>query len=339
VNLVFVVAIVVSGVIALVAGCTPSGEADDDSAGDPVATPADLMAQIDAARYEASVVDMAVERLPGSEGWQAVQDHMVAELQAAGLVVELDDYGTGINVIATLEGTTRADELVLVSAHYDHIAGCAGADDNASGLAAILEHARVLGERSFERTLVVASWDQEEWGKIGSEAWVDAAAARGDQIVASIVYDTFAYTCDEPECQTVPFGFELLIPDQAERLVDHEYRGDFAALFANEASSTTLGSLAGYAEQIDLLQISAALSDELIASGAAQDLQRSDHAPFWDAGYPAIFVTDTANYRNPNYHCMDGQDDPDTLDYPFAVDVVRAATATLAEDLVLETAD
>ncbi|MBU1676492.1 M20/M25/M40 family metallo-hydrolase [bacterium] len=233
--------------------------------------------------------------MPGEEGWQMVQDYLRDELEALGFAVELHDYGTGLNVIGVLEGGDRADELVVASAHYDHIPGCPGADDNASGLAAVLEHARILSEVSFERTLVVAFWDEEEWGLIGSEAWVAEAAARGDDIVSSIVYDTFAYTCNEPECQQLPFGFELLVPDQADELADNEYRGDFTALFGNEAAAATLDALAVHAEDISLSQLSVALSDELIANPAMSDLQRSDHAPFWDAGYPSVFITDTAN--------------------------------------------
>jgi len=316
----------------LSAGCTPS---EDEPPDEPL-TPQDLMAEVDAARYEEILTYTAVERVPGDEGWQMVQDFLYDELEALGFAVELHSYGTGHNIIAVLEGGERADEWVVVSAHYDHIAGCPGADDNASGLAAILENARVLSQASFERTLVVASWDEEELGLIGAEAWVEEAAERGEAIVSSIVYDTFAYTCDEPECQQLPFGFELLIPDQAEQLADNEYRGDFVALFGNEASAGTMETLTAHSDDIALNQLSVALSDELIANPAMSDLQRSDHAPFWDAGYPAIFITDTANFRNPNYHCLGGQDTPDTLDLPFAVDVVRAVTGALAEDLMIQ---
>lgn len=319
----------------VISGCTPSTDPDDDATDDAL-TPQDLMAGIDATRFEDTLRHTAVERVPGDDGWQMVQDYLRDELEAVGFAVELHSYGTGHNVIGVLEGGDRAHELVVVSAHYDHIPGCPGADDNASGLAAILEHARVLSGASYERTLVVASWDEEEWGLIGSEAWVAEAAARGDDIVSSIVYDTFAYTCDEPECQQLPFGFELLVPDQADELADNEYRGDFTALFGNEASAATLEALAQHAEDIALNQLSVSLSDELIANPAMADLQRSDHAPFWDAGYPAIFITDTANFRNPNYHCLGGQDTPETLDMPFAVQVVRAVTGTLAQDLIIQ---
>ena len=94
-----------------------------------------------------------------------------------GYTVEREAYGTGVNVIGVLDGTSAPAEQVVISAHYDSVANCPGADDNGSGVAGVLEAARVLSTSQHKRTLVVACWDEEEKGLIGSSAFVARAAA------------------------------------------------------------------------------------------------------------------------------------------------------------------
>src|SRR5690606_6446465 len=104
-----------------------------------------------------------------------VQDLCADRLTELGYEVTLHNYGSGVNVIGRRPGATAPDEIVMVGAHYDHIDDCRGADDNASGVAAALEIARVLATVETQRTTMIACWDQEELGLIGSEAFVTAA--------------------------------------------------------------------------------------------------------------------------------------------------------------------
>lgn len=200
------------GVLFVAVGC--SGQSQPD-AGLPT-----LVSEVDQQRYEQDLKTVAKARPPGSAHWQVVQDLCVNRLESLGFSVVREDYGTGVNVIGTLKGTTKPDEQVLISAHYDHIAGCAGADDNASGVAGALESARVLASQPrFDRTLIVACWDEEERGLLGSKAYAQAARDRGDQIVMSYVYEMIGYKDDTPDSQTLPAGIDLLFPAQTAAII------------------------------------------------------------------------------------------------------------------------
>src|SRR6185436_2760967 len=118
----------------------------------------------------------------GSSHWQKVQDLCVARLDNIGFKTLRENYGSGVNVVATKPGILKPDEHVLISAHYDSIENCPGADDNATGVAAILQIASALSKFSFERTLVVALWDEEERGLIGSRSYAQTAAEHDKEI-------------------------------------------------------------------------------------------------------------------------------------------------------------
>ncbi len=133
---------------------------------------------VEQSRYEADLKFVAAPRPPGSAHHQAVRDLCAARFAEYGFTVEQHDYGTGSNVIGVLPGAS--DERVIVSAHYDSTDGsCPGADDNATGVAGVLETARVMATASLDRTLVVACWDEEEDGLIGSDAYAARAKQSG----------------------------------------------------------------------------------------------------------------------------------------------------------------
>lgn len=184
--------------LTLLLSCTdkdaPSDSGDGGTGGDGgtpgcASSVAELPDCVDGARYQADLEFVAAERPPGSDHWQEVQDLCAETFADLGMDVELHVYATGVNVIGRMAGTTLPDEQVLITAHYDHIEGCPGADDNGSGVAGLLESARVLAEGQAERSLVFACWDEEEAGLVGSEAWVSEAAARGDQVVTVFNYE------------------------------------------------------------------------------------------------------------------------------------------------------
>src|SRR5205085_2928777 len=135
---------------------------------------------VDRAGFEADVISIAAPRTPRTPHWQAVQDLCADRFAALGYEVERHAYATGVNVIGVRTGTKLPAERIVVSAHYDSVPNCAGADDNGTGTAATLEVARVLSLQPHDRTLVVACWDEEERGLIGSSAYVARAKAAGD---------------------------------------------------------------------------------------------------------------------------------------------------------------
>jgi peptidase M28-like protein len=215
------------------------------------------------------------------------------------------------NVIAELRGTERPDEVVVVGAHYD--AYYAGADDNSSGVAAMLEMARLASGKRFARTVRFVGFDLEEFGLVGSTRYVNAHPE--EKVVTSIVFDCIGYKDPTPGAQLGLPGFP--IPDT----------GDFIAAIANERSKVRLEELYALGSRLGV-SLRGVLTPGDGTGPATGNLMRSDHAPFWMAGQSSLFLTDTANFRNPHYHT--DKDVPSTLDADFLTDVTRLSAAGLA---------
>ncbi|MBL9099648.1 MAG: M28 family peptidase [Myxococcales bacterium] len=294
------------------------------------ASPQALADCVDPQRWQDDIEFIADIRTPGSPHWQAVQDLCADRLTDAGFEVQLQDYGTGTNVVGRRLGAALPGEHVVISAHYDHIPDCLGADDNASGVAAALEVARVLALAEFDRTLIVGCWDEEELGLIGSEAYVAAAQAAGDTIVAVFNYDMIGYYDEAPDSQTVPPGFDLAFPDAYAELEATNFSGDFIAAVSDAESHAASLAFGAAADRIGMRKALLELPAGTEATDLFADLRRSDHAAFWDAGFPAIFLTDSGEFRNHNYHCMAGPDVVADLTPSFAVDVTRATVEASA---------
>lgn len=237
-------------------------------------------------------------------------------LQALGYTVTLQDtadprFPTS-NVIAELRGTERPDEVVLVGAHYD--AFHAGADDNSSGVAAMLELARVVAGRRFARTVRFVGFDLEELGLVGSTRYVKAGG--GETLVAALVFDCIGYRDPSPGSQSGLPG--LPVPST----------GDFVAAIANEESRGRLEELYALGSRLDFVPVQGVVAPQDGAGPVSGNLMRSDHAPFWLAGHNALFLTDTANFRNPHYHR--DTDVPATLDPDFLAGVTRLSAAGIS---------
>ena len=285
------------------------------------------------ARYRQDLELIARPRPPGSPHWQVVQDRCAATLEAAGFAVRRERYETGVNVIGEKRGASRPDELVLLGAHYDSTEGCPGADDNASGVAGVLEAARRLGGETFARTLVLACWDEEERGLVGSEAHARALAARGIRPRVAVVLEMIGFASTEPDSQSVPPGFELVFGPQVARLRENRMRGDFIALVHDQAAAAVAAGIARHAERGGLPALALPIPEAGKSSPMFRDLRRSDHSSFWDTGVPALMVTDTANFRNPHYHCGGGPDAAGDLDARFALGVVDAVVGAVRDEL------
>ncbi|HWO09242.1 MAG TPA: M28 family peptidase [Polyangiaceae bacterium] len=276
---------------------------------------------------------IASERASGSDHWRAVAERCETAFAEAGFTVSRQTYATGMNIVGELAGSKRPDELVMASAHYDSVAGCTGADDNASGVAGLWRVARAFAGRRGERTLVLACWDEEERGLLGSKAFVHDLD--GTRVVAHTVLEMIGFRASLPRTQTLPAGFERLFPESAQAIAEREWRGDFIALIADEMSSSFALDYEQRAAAIGLPTVRVVLSRPLLQSDLSSPFRRSDHAPFWAAQLPSVLLTDTAEFRNGNYHCARGPDAPATLDYDFAVQVVDTATAALQHALAV----
>ncbi|MEO6603843.1 MAG: M20/M25/M40 family metallo-hydrolase [Polyangiaceae bacterium] len=284
---------------------------------------------VDRVRLEKDVKAVTRLRNPGSAGWRQVQALLAKRLVGLGFVLERHDYGTGTNLVGRLGGASK--EQVIASAHYDHLTACAGADDNASGVAAALEAARLLASRSHTKSLVIAFWDEEERGLLGSRAFATRAREHGEAIAVALSFDAVAFASDGERSQGVPPGFERLLPAQAAQLAARSFRGDFIAVVGSTSARALTDRLAVYAPLFGLPLIRVDITP--VEAALMPDLFRSDHASFWLSGYPALLLTDTAELRNPNYHCLRGADAPATLDYAFLTRVTGTAVAALADAL------
>ena len=202
------------------------------------------------------------------------------------------------NVIATRNGLHCPEERVVVLAHYDTVAGTPGADDNASGVAVLLETAMMLAQFRFERTIHFIAVSLEEnatdddpcSGTRGSRALAAHARENGWGIEGVVVLESVAYAGDSV-VQTAPNGLPIPVPEV----------GNFIAVVGNEQSMGLIDgfaqAVARYRADLPLLVLAVPGNGELLP-----DSRRSDHAPFWDEGFRAIMVTDTTNFRSPHYH-------------------------------------
>jgi hypothetical protein len=323
-----------------VAGASASGEpaktaappADVPSAPAPVAAAVELGRRLDPRRIQRDLARIARPRPPGSAHWRAVQRLCSTRLAELGYAVETHSYGGGTNVIGTRVGARPEEERVLLSAHYDHIGTCPGADDNASGVAALLEVARILSSVAGRRTLVVAFWDEEERGLLGSRAYAQRARERAERIAVAVSLDAIGFASSEPNSQRLPEGFDAAFPEITRELATNQNRGDFVAVLASTSADVPARRMRDHAPAFGLRVTALSLSPA--AALAMPDALRSDHASFWLFGYPALLLTDTGNFRNPRYHCLQGSDDARSVSQEFVVKVARtvaAATFTLID--------
>ena len=221
------------------------------------------------------------------------------------------------NLLAEKRG--RVDDVVVeLGAHFDTHAWTVGADDNTSGVAALLEVARACADLQPDRTLRLCFFNGEERGLKGSAAHAAALAESGEALDAALVLDTVGFTSRAPGSQDAPVRIPLLawMPETA----------DFVFLAGNWDSGPVADDFEDAAERyVPALRT---WGVKRIA-GWFKDSERSDHASYWHHDLRAVLLTDTANFRNPHYH--QPSDRPETLDLDFAANVARAACAWALE--------
>jgi Zn-dependent M28 family amino/carboxypeptidase len=284
--------------------------------------------QPDRARLEADVRALAVVRHPAaaSDALRAVEDYVALELGSAGLRVERQLFewrGAEFhNVLATRDGTDPARPWVVVGAHFDSRANTPGADDNASGVAAMLEVARLLRGAPLAATVQFVGWNLEELQALplhyalGSLAHARMLRSAGRRLAGVLNLEMLGYTSER---QKLPVGVRF-----AKRMPKGGY---FLAAVGDWFSRELLAAFErAAAPAVAVVGLAVPLRGWLVP-----DVRRSDNARFWDQGYPSLLVTDTADLRNPHYHRP--SDTPETLDYDFltrATAAVAAATRALA---------
>jgi Zn-dependent M28 family amino/carboxypeptidase len=221
------------------------------------------------------------------------------------------------NVIAELRGAT--DDIAVIGAHYDTVDRSPGADDNASGVAALLALARAFAHAKPKRTLRFVAFANEEppyflSQRMGSWQYANACHERRETIVAMLSLESIGFYSDAPHSQAYPAMLEHVFPDRA----------NFIAFASNVASRALLKRcVETFREHARVPSEGAALPETV--TGVAW----SDQWSFWQFGYPAVMVTDTAPFRNPHYHTA--HDTPETLDYDRFALVVEGLHAVVAD--------
>lgn len=211
------------------------------------------------------------------------------QLKQAGWQPEERLFAGGINIFAQRSGTDPTAGAILIAAHYDTVLGSPGADDNATGIATVLEVARLLRSIPTPRTLQIVFFDQEERGLHGSLAYT-AIAENLKNLRGAIILDMLGFTCHKPGCQSYPPGLPITPPTNT---------GNFIAAIGDMEHWQMLATFRRSTNS-DLPPI---LTLPIPLKGiVAPDTLRSDHAPFWYKGIGAVLVTDTANLRTPHYH-------------------------------------
>ncbi len=275
-----------------------------------------------------------VETLAGHIGERNLSQYAQLQQAAAFIAAELGKAGYAVgrqsyqvegrpceNLEVQLTGSGHAEEIVIIGAHYDSVFGSPGANDNASGVAALLTIARALAEIRPARTLRFVAFVNEEpfffqTDSMGSVVYAQRSRARRERIVAMLSLETIGYYTEARGSQHYPLPLGLFYPST----------GNFIGFVGNIGSGKLVRQV------VRLFRQHAQFPSEGAAvPGWIPGVGWSDHWAFWREGYPGVMVTDTALYRYPHYHAP--SDTPDKLDYDRMARVVSGlarVTASLA---------
>lgn len=271
-------------------------------------------------RLHSHLIQIVRDRNPyfASEGHFYVQQYIREQLAEWG-TVEIDDFAVRgrihHNLILDLPPLSpplgkggKQEKPIVIGAHYDTVPGTPGADDNATGVAVLLELARAIALQPIEYPVQLVAFDLEETGYFGSQHFATKLKQQQQPLRLMISLEMLGYCNHNPNSQSYPAGLKYFYPNC----------GNFIALIGNLRTVPDMINLSGK------IRKSGQLCEWLPVPNRGlivPDTRRSDHVPFWDNGYPAIMVTDTANMRNPHYH--QASDKIETLDLDFLANVCQ----------------
>ena len=257
---------------------------------------------------------IGVRNLAHYGGLEAAATYIRQNLEQQDYRVREQDFTvqgkTCRNLYTVLEGSDKTKPVIVIGAHYDTVSGSPGADDNASGVAAVLELARIMKEESTTRSIVFAFFPNEEAPYFRTENMGSAQLARSLKMqnlamVGMISVETIGYYSDQPGSQKYPSGLASFYPHQ----------GNFIGFVSDLHSRGLLH------QAVAVFRGSTHFPSEAAAlPGWVQGVGWSDQWAFWQIGVPAIMVTDTAPFRYPYYHTAN--DTSDKLDYDKMARVV-----------------
>lgn len=271
-------------------------------------------------RYLSTAI--GVRNLDRTRSLNLTADYIRGNMERSGYTVNEFPYTADGQVVSNLQaeqlGSENSRQTIVIGAHYDTVMSTAGADDNASGVAAVLELARLMKGRKFRRSLRFVFFVNEEppyfqTTQMGSWVYAKTLHRDGIQVSAMISLETLGFYSDEPNSQRYPALLRLFYPR----------RGDFIGFVGNSESRDLIR------RAIRSFRRSARFPSEGIAGPAAwPGIGWSDHWSFWQEGYPAIMITDTATFRYPYYHTAG--DTHERLDFEKMARVVEGTDAVVS---------
>ena len=262
------------------------------------------------------------ERHPDSspESLRGTADYLRQQFTSLGLSTVSHEFSAWGRIYEKVIATTPHDRdssaaPLILAAHYDTVIGSPGADDNASALAVLLDVARQVVNMRLQRPVRLIAFCLEEENLLGSRAYAAHLTSTQQSILGAIVLECVGYTRDEEGSQKIPPGVPVTVPTV----------GNFLAVIGNQGShALTMVVEQAMKSRIPVVPLVVPGNGELLP-----DTRRSDHTSFWEQGFPAVMLTDTANFRNPNYH--QPTDTIETLNLDFMAQVADGVAAAVIE--------
>ncbi|MBN1550693.1 M28 family peptidase [bacterium] len=260
---------------------------------------------------------------------RAAQDYILNNLNDYGLETCMEPVCfMGIetaNIIGKTSNYRDSSKRYLVGAHYDTVESSPGADDNASGISVLLELARFLNKQfaeSSQTAVKFVAFTLEEppafaTPNMGSYIHAQNMIRADERIEGMICLEMVGFRNSQVGSQKYPPGFLLF---------NRSHIGNFLCIVHDRQSRELSGSLLNTVRKtsnLPYVNVLAPFKGKLVPGS-----RMSDHRNFWDCGYKALMITDTAFYRNPNYHTR--SDTPETLDYVFMSELVTDLVTFLA---------
>ena len=241
-----------------------------------------------------------------------VENYIEREFASYRLSVESDTFthlGRSYRNIIGRAGPESSAPLIILGAHFDSVEGTPGADDNASGVAVLLEAARILSGLRLRSPVLFSAFNLEELNMIGSAHFAKKLKTAGAKVRAMVSLEMVGFTDSKPGSQKYPMGLRWFYPDH----------GSFIGVIGNWRSTALLRQFSHSMRQVRGLPVETLT---VLGNGfLIPQVRLSDHSPFWDLGYPALMITDTSFFRNPHYH--GASDTADTLDLDFMAKVCQ----------------
>ena len=258
------------------------------------------------------------------ENLSKTADYIQTFYEEIGIAVHKEPYDYANfkveNVVAEISAVPQPSRRYLLGAHYDSVSGTVGADDNASAIAVQLETAReleaLLGQDDLDLAVTFVSFALEEppvYGTryMGSRVYAKRARKEQEKIDGMICLEMVGYACYEPGCQQYPFPLGFF---------GYPKTGNYIGIVGNfKSGEFTKGLFNAFQNnpELPVVKLKVPFNGRILPA-----VRLSDHASFWDQGYKAVMITDTAFFRNPYYHRS--SDTRDKLDYRFMSELVES---------------